>query len=268
MKKRTVFQFNHYKDLLGALLTGSENRGKLSQAATALGCQRSYLSRVLSEEMHLTMDHAFNLAEFLNFDGEEREYFLALVEWERAVSPKYRAHWKAKITALKAKHESIPERTERKELKLDHLEARYFSSWVWSALHFLTSVPEYQSSAAMAQRLGLPESQVRSHLEALSQQGLVLQKGSKWIYQSGEFHAEKDHPFVLLHHQNWRQRALLDAQEFSRDHIHYTAVQSVSRADVEKIKELILECLSEFSRIAGPSKPEDVIALNIDFFKI
>lgn len=117
--------------------------------------QRSYLSRIISEELRLTPDHAFNLAKFWNLDSDQRDYFLALVDFERAGDPDYCAFVKSKITAAKKKYESVQERTARTALSLDAHQATYFSSWIWSAVHFLTSIPKYQAEEALAERVGL-----------------------------------------------------------------------------------------------------------------
>ena len=254
---------------MSSLLSGPEHRGELTRAARVLNCQRSYLSRVISGDLHLTPDHAFNLASFWKFTSVEREYFLSLVEYDRAGDKNYREFLKAKVMELKKKNESVAERTERKAFILDSHQATYFSSWVWSAIHFLTSIPEYQSVEAIAARIGVQREVALGFLQALEQQGFVIKTGAQWKFHSGEFHAPQDSPLVLLHHQNWRMRAMLDAQNLGgNESVHYTGVQTMSIEDVHKIKNLLLDFLGDTSRIAGPSNPEECMALSCDFFKV
>ena len=73
---------------------------------------------------------------------------------------------------------------------------------------------------------------------------------------------------MVLHHQNWRTRAVMDTQDFENTNVHYTAVQTVSKADFARLKELLLQFISEASQIAGPSKPEEGLALTCDLFTI
>lgn len=269
MSQVIVFSFDSYKSLLKHHLSGPENRGKLAAAAKALGCQRPYLSRVLLDDLHLTPDHAFNLARFLKFSADEREYFMALVEVERASSAEYRIHQKNRALELKKKYDSLLERTKKASLQIDTFGASYFSSWLWSALHFLTSIPEFQTLQALQGRLGINEGVILNHLEQLQLKGFVEKKGEYWKYRSGgDFHAQKNNPIVLMHHQNWRQRATIDAQDFQNDSIHFTSVQTLSRKDVEKIKALFLNCISETSQIAGPSAPEECLAITCDIFRV
>ena len=268
MKQKFVFSFNSYKDLMAYFLTGKTRHGELTKAAKALNCQRSYLSRVISENLHITPDHAFNLALFLRFSPHERDYFLSMVEYERSGDKNYREFIMRRLQDLKQKNESIAERTERKTLSFDGHQATYFSSWIWSAIHFLTSIPEYQNSDRIAERIGLNNEAVLIYLRSLEAQGFVVQENQKWKYHQGEFHAQKNSPLVLLHHQNWRMRAMIDAQNFDSESVHFTAVQTMSRKDATWIKELLLSFISEASLIAGPSSPEDGIVLACDFFKI
>lgn len=263
---KDLFATASYKTVMkGKLL---EERGQLSRAAEYLNCQRSYLSRVISEELQLTPDHAFQLTLFWKMTGDERDYFLALVEHERAVTPELRAFAHAKILDFRKRYASIQARTPNKVIEVGAEQVAYFSSWTWSAIHFLTSVPEFQTAEAIARRLALTTELVTSQLQRLAQRGLVEERRGKWIYLSGEFHAPKESPLVLLHHQNWRSRAILDAQSHENGSLHYTSVQTMSRIDAEKIKALLLEFISESNRIAGPSTPEEGVVVLCDFFKL
>lgn len=264
----SIFSFHSYKAVMSDRLGGAGNRGQISRAADALGCQRSYLSRVISGDLQLTPDHAYQLTSFWNFTADEREYFLTLVEHERAANPEYRIHIKSKLSAIKAKSASIQERTQRKHLSIDGLQAHYFSSWIWTALHFLACIPRYQTIEALAQRIGIPQSLVLQTLEQMQSMGLVAEHKGKWIYQSGEFHVAKDSPLVILHHQNWRHKAVVDAQNLLNENVHFTGILTLSQKDLERVKELLLEFISRASAIASPSKPEEAVALTCDFFAI
>lgn len=271
-QKFSVFVYRDYKEIMQELLMAADQRGQMSMAARSLGCQRSYLSRVLAENMHLTPDHAYKLCQFWRFNEDERNYFLTLVDYQRAGDNEYRQYLKNKIQQMIAKNEMIAERTNRKNLSVDSMQVEYFSNWLFSAIHFLTSIPQYQSFETLCQRLMCPPEVMKTYLEKLTEQGLIEKKEdkgkTKWIYRSGEFHVAKDSPLVLLHHQNWRNRAILDAQGFNQSHLHYTNIQTVSLKDFEVIKELMLRFISDASFIAGPSKPEEAICINCDIFRI
>ncbi len=267
MKKRTVFEFGSYKKLMASLLLGEGQRGQLSRAAETLNCQPSFLSRVMNSEIHLTVDHAFMLTRFWKFDSEERDYFQTLVEHERASMPDYKSHLALKLTELKQNHESLQRRTQKDDFPLAEKEAIYFSSWVWSAIHFLVCIPEFQSSRNLASRLGLHESMVLNYLRQLKNFGLIKESKNRWEYLGGQFHLPKHSPFVVNHHQNWRSRAVLDSQNPVNQSIHYTTVLTLSKTDFERLKDLLLEFISESENIAKPSDSEESVVLTCDLFK-
>ncbi|MGZ6468718.1 MAG: DUF4423 domain-containing protein [Bdellovibrionota bacterium] len=265
MKKRSIFEFSTYKEAMAAFLLAQ--RGQLSRAAEALSCQPSFLSRVMNSEIHLTPDHAFLLSEFWRLGAEEKEYFQAMVEHERAANAQFRASLKARLTAMKRAQENLQQRTSKEGFPVSQQEALYFSSWHWSALHFLVSVPKFQNVKALASRLGLSEELVLTYLRRLESFGFVTESRGTWRYASGQFHVPKDSPFVVMHHQNWRTRAVVDAQNPASEGIHYTTVLTLSLADVERLKALLLNFISESESIARPSDPQESVVLNCDLFR-
>ena len=69
-------------------------------------------------------------------------------------------------------------------------------------------------------------------------------------------------------HQNWRHRAILSLGEDNDFDLHYSSVLVLSKKDSLKIKDLILEFIKEKEKILLPSPEEEMVALNVDYFKI
>ncbi len=268
MKNRPVYTFNSYKPLMSHMLLDPSQRGQLSRAAEFLNCQRSYLSRVISDKENLTPDQAYMICQFWKLTSDEREYFTSLVDYERAGQPEYRNFLKAKITEMKKKYESIQERTQRQSYVTENLEIQYFSSWVSCALQFLTMIPALQTVQALAERLNLKQDIVKQYLQQLQQRDLVELKNGKWINKSSNFHLPKESPLVLFHHQNWRNRAILDAQNPQSDHVHFTGVYTLSLNDYHRVKEMLLSFIAEANLIVGPSACEEGVAITCDLFRI
>ncbi|NCN39879.1 TIGR02147 family protein [bacterium] len=266
MKSQSVFEFDAYKKYMESRLYGAEKRGQLSRAAEALNCQASFLSRVIHAEVHLTPDHAYLLSEFWHLDSNESNYFQTLVHWERASHPKLKAALNRQLSELKDKHESLQSRVKKPEFALSELQANYFSSWHWSLLHFLVSIPEFQSLRALSDRMSMPEYILSKYLEKLAEGGLVRENNGRWEYAGGQFHLPKTSPFVTFHHRNWRDRAMIDAQNPDNQSVHYTSVLTLSRKDLGRLKELILNFISESHALSKPSSPEECAVLTCDLF--
>jgi uncharacterized protein (TIGR02147 family) len=265
---KSAFDFASYKDFLRDQLLADGKRGQITRAAQAIGCEKSFLSRVINGELHLTPDHAFKVAKFLQLDFDCALHFRTQVDCERAGDREFKDFLQRQLDAQKKKHQLIQKKIQRKDQSFEALQQRYFSNWIWSAIHFLVSIPEFQTESALAKRLGMPEAQIRKILKSLEAQNMVALANGRWTYAGGEFHVGKDSPAVLMHHQNWRARALLDAQDTENTNLHYTVVQTMSKADAERIKQMLLRFIEESSQIAGPSRPEEAVAITCDFFKV
>lgn len=264
-----VFSATNYRQLLGARLRDSEGgRGGISALAEAIPCQRSHLSRVLKGELHLTPDQALAAARALRFSEAETEYFLVLVDHERAGSKALRTRLAGKLKFLKQEHENIGRRIERLIVPASAREMEYFSSWIWVALHVLTSVPQLRTTKALAQRLQLGEALTQRYLERLAELGFVRRERQQWIFASGSLHTPAGSPVTSFHHGNWRQQAVLNVQRSDEEAVHFTNVQSISNRDVERLRQVVFRAIDEFRKIAEPSEPEDAFCLNFDFFRI
>ena len=262
-----VFESSDYKAYLNKLVESS-SWGAVSRLADAAGCQRSYFSKVLNGPIHLTTDHASGLCDYLEFSEKESDYFIALLELGRAATPAYRKRIQKKLKTLKDEHENLTSRLERAPVKMGEKEMLYYSAWYFSAIHILVSIPEYQSTDAICKRLQLNSSIVLAALELLSSFGFVKQNGKMWTYAGSELHVPNNSPLVQLHHNNWRQRAITDAQSNKAGVVHFTAVQSVSKEVAEVIKSSALEFIETSIRLAGPSSSEEMVCLTLDFFRV
>ena len=263
-----LFALESYKSFMNEALLGTNRRGELSRAAEFIGSQRSFLSRVIATKLHLTRDQAFGLCDFWNFSGLSRDYFLTLVDFERSSQPEYKKFLKAQLEKLRTEQRNLNERVGRKSFDFNGFENKYFSSWCWSAIHFLTAIPKYQTIAAIEERLNLPKSLVKLILVALEENSLVRSQDGKYIFNSGEFHFSVTENLSTLNHQHWRQRAMLSSLEPNPDQVHFTNLQTMSLKDALKIRDLILESIAKISKISNPSEPEEAFAINLDFFKI
>lgn len=269
MPNMDVFAAKDYKFYLKSCLLGAGSRGRLSRAAEMLKCQPSFLSRVIKTEAHITPDQAFLLTKFLDLSPNEADYFQTLVLYERASDPEYRSHLASRAVTLRQAHDDLRNKMKKQDYSgaggVD--QAVYFSSWATMAVHFLTSVPAFQTSAAMAGRLGLPESSILPILQSLERSGFVKHDRKTWRYERGQFHLPKDSPFVVFLHQNWRARAVLNSQNAGTESVHFTNVFTLSKSDYARIRDLLLHFISEANKIGSPSKPEEGVALTCDFFK-
>lgn len=245
-----------------------EKWGLVSEMAAACNCQKSHLSRVISGRVHLTLEQAAGLCEYFGFNEVETEYFLNLVQYERAGTKQLKNKIEKRIKHIRQEQEDLSKRLNKPSIGVEQKEILYYSAWYWSAIHVLVSIPQYQTVRAVAQKLSLSEAMVLYCLEVLEQYDLVGRNGVTWKTTSTPIHLSKKSSLIGLHHNNWRARGVLSAQNTQDDGIHYTVIQSVSYSDFEKIKQIFLETIEEYMKTAGPSKEEELVCFCLDWFRV
>ena len=86
----SVFESLDYKRYMRQQIAAhGDVYGYKSRLAAAAGCQKSYLSQVLNGAHDLTLEHAAGLAAFWQLPRLDGEYFMELVNWARASSPRF-----------------------------------------------------------------------------------------------------------------------------------------------------------------------------------
>ncbi|RYZ91932.1 MAG: DUF4423 domain-containing protein [Proteobacteria bacterium] len=125
-----------------------------------------------------------------------------------------------------------------------------------------------RTSHGLTKRFGLPTLVIEKHLEVLTRWSLVERQGNRWSWKSGDLHLAKDSQSVILLHMNWRQQAIQSAATGRADATHYSVVQSLSREDFEKLRYKVLDWIKTFQQVSTPSKPEDLVCFNLDFFVV
>lgn len=265
----SVFEYHSYKKYIQAYVKGlGEPWGYWNKVAAAMNCQPSYLSRCLKDKTHLTVDQVLALCQFWSLIQEETEYLIHLLEKDRAATPAAQKFFQGKLEDLKNQNENLKQRLKRSSLEEPQDQSLYYSHWLWMAVHFATSIPSLQTLEALSQRFNSPKEQILPILEKLKAMSLVSKTGDRWSFHSGEFHLGKDSPLITHHHSNWRGRALNDSQNPNSKGIHYSAVHTLSKRDYEKLKAMLVQFIDDTRKVIEPSPEEEIIAINLDIFRI
>jgi uncharacterized protein (TIGR02147 family) len=268
MEPISIYAFSSYRAYIRARAEEKPSTwGRLTSLAKAAGCHRPYLTKVLNQDAHLTPSQLYGLASHWKFSESETEYLLRMLEIEKASKSEFRAYLSAKNEALKRREEALSQVVARKPMGDSPKDTLYYSSWMWAAVHMLTSIPAFQTVRAISTRLSLSVPQTEFLLHSLESWGSVKQDKGKWIYAGNGHQIPKESPLVTFHHQNWRGLAVANSQLADPQSVHFTVVQSVSAEDYEKIRRLVLDAIKKSASIAGPSREEKLFCFNCDFFE-
>ncbi|MEK2690333.1 DUF4423 domain-containing protein [Bdellovibrio sp. GT3] len=263
-----IFEYKSYKTFLKAYC--ESERGALTRLADAANTQKSYLSGCLRGKGQLSLDQAFGIAGYMNLSDQEQDYFYLLVEKEKAVAPALRRRLEGKAKDMS--REAFRLKNQQKDSLIvsegDSNMGLYYATWMSIAVHTLASVPQFQSMASLGKRLSLNQESIAMIVNYLEKMELIKKSGDKYRWNSSNLHLDDKSVLISGHHTNWRARAIDNIQKNDREATHYSAVQSFSEEDFEKLKKKIALFINDFNKVADPSEPEDAFCLNIDLFRV
>ncbi len=263
-----LYHLTDYKDVLQKKIKSFEgHRGILAKMAEAAGCQRSYLSQVLNTHVQLTPDHALGLCDFLKFNEDETQYFLLLVDHARAGSNRLKQRIQNHLKEIRERNTTLEKKIAANVIQATEQHYLYYSNWIYAGVHIAVSIPQLQTASALAAHFRMPVEFITKILNDLESMKLIEKNGNKWDYAAGEQHLSRKSALISLHHNNWRNQAVLSSQMQPEKNYHYTGISSISRYDYQIISDILLEVTEKIRKIISVSKEEELICLNMDFFK-
>jgi len=264
-----LFKFDDYKQIVTHLLEVNKVKGARSKLSRAISCHLAYISQVLEGHSHFTMEQGQLLCQHFNFTDQEMEFFLNLLGYARAGTPALRKYYEKKVLKYKEEQNNISSKVQASQLLTQDQESQFYQSWINVAVFVLTSIPNYNQIPLIAENLKISERKVLESVGVLEQMGLVIRKGPLITSTGQRLHVASDSSIISKHHSNWRIKAIqsLDSESVKED-LHFSTVYSLSVADVDKIRDIILKCISTTETVIRPSKEEVMHCLCIDWFKV
>ena len=226
------------------------------------------VSQIFNGSKDLNPDQAYELCDFLGLVGLEVDYFLALVERERAASYKLKRHIQNKIENLQQQSQQIKNRLPNKKNLTEKEVSIFYSRWYFSAIRLLCTTSQINTADEIALALGLKITKVREVLAFLVNLGLLEQTQDTYKAIPGGIHAEKGTTASVMHHTNWRLKSIQVLENQTDSELYFTAPMSLSEKDIQTIKKKILTVISDIGNTVKDSKPETIYCLNIDWFSI
>lgn len=267
--KSDILEFQSYKDILMDRLAKMEAKGaNKSRLAKAAGCHPSFLSQVLNSHVHLTPDHAAGIVSYFGFSEMEEDYFMLLLDLERAGTENLRRRIRSKIRDLKTNQKDLSKVLKHEKISDDRNRATYYSSWLYPAIHIAVSIPEFKTELSLAKKFKLPDFVVRNCLNNLEKMGLLRNEEGQWQQEEKFLHLPQNSPLIGVHHSHWRQKAVQAMQYKQDSNLHYSVVVAVSEADLSRLHSMLVQFVDEAKQVIGPSKEESLACINLDLFRL
>lgn len=265
----SVFHFTSYQDYLNHCAGQPGTRkGHRSAMARTMGCHSSYLTKVLNNRGHISLEQAYRLNSYLHHSSDEAHFFLLLVQKGRAGTKELEKYFDTQIQEILQKRLLIQERIHIKNSLSKEDQAIYYSNGYYAALHVALTIPTLRTPKALAEYFGLPLSKVTDVLLFLTSKGLAFE--NRGIYQTGEvqIHLGNQSPHLSQHHTHWRLQAISSLNRERNHDLHYSSVVSLSQADVLRLKNEFIEIIKKVTYQISHSKEEVAYCFCMDFFDL
>lgn len=267
----SIFDFNDYRPFLLAFLSGQPKKGHGARSiwARVMGCQVAFVSHVLRGHYDLNLEQAEALGRHLALNKEEIEFFLLLVQKSKAGNHQLKKYFDEQIYDRLQNREHVRNRMKIKESLSLEDQAIYYSSWIYSAVHILLTIPEFQKSPqAIANYFSTPLSKIREVLSFLEIRKLIVLENGAYLVENNYLFINKESP-LFTHQQNfWRQKAIESIYQNNPEDIHFASVFTLAEGDVKKIKDILLKSIQDSTEVIKPSKEEKLYSICIDLFEL
>jgi len=267
---KELFSFDDYRDYLRHEFPGKGlNRGRRMLMAKYLNCQTSYLSQVLTDKAHLSLEHAVKTSIFLNHNDEEKKYFMLLVQSGKAGSKELIQYFDAEIKSIKKSREEVISRIHLSAQMNKELQATYYSSWHYLAIHILSALPSFNTIDAMSQKLKLERKITEEALRFLTKHGFVNSPNQgKYSIGIPRLHLSRNQFMLPKHHLNWRLKAMQSLDIETKKDLHYSVLLGISKEDQLLLRDKVLKLIEDYEPIIKDSKEEVPVAFLIDLFEL
>jgi uncharacterized protein (TIGR02147 family) len=264
-----IFVFSDYRKFIQTWLERAREAktSNLSRLAQSIGVHTSFLAHVLSGSKHLSFEQASELAEAFELTQLEQDYFFALIQVDRAGTLKLKNYWNEKRIAILRDRAKLSSRVGTHHELTTEERAVFYSSWIYVAIYVATAIDDGQNLEQLTQRFHLSREKAIEILDFLVRIGVCENVGAKYKMGKAVVYLANESPLVVKHHTNWRLRAIqkMDSRESSE--LFFTSPMSMSKSDFARVREEIAKCIETSLEICKESAAEEVVCLNIDFFR-
>ena len=266
-----IFDHANYINFLKSYIQslGKNRRGELKRISEFLGISSTLTSQIIAGDRLLSIDHGIHLAEYLGLTDSQRDYFILLIEFERAGSQKSRSYFKERIKEAQKENSKVENRISYVKKLSEKNRAVFYSSWLYSAIHIFSSLKKggvTHSEVASTFRIEL--SKAREIGEFLVETGICTAHKDKLKPGVQSTYLEKTSPHIISHHSNWRVKTIQIADFLTDEDLMVTAPVSISKSDFKKIRKKIVDLISDVSKTVKETDATEIACLNIDWVTI
>jgi len=265
-----IFDFNDYKKFVSWRLEQMPKRGygQYRKMSNFLSVNSVNISQIFKGDRHLSVEQAVELCEFFGLSELESQYWVGLVEWERAGTHKLKKMISKRLDSIRENSQDLKHRLSQQKQLSDESKAIFYSHWNYSGVRLLTSIKAFQSPDTIAEYFGLSIGVVNRVLEFLIQYGLVVEEKGRYQMGPSSTHLEASSPLVSRHHTNWRMKGLEKVDSITTDELFLTMPCTISEKALKEIRKTLVNAIEQITRLIDESPSEQLVCMNMDLFRV
>ncbi len=246
------------------LKTDDFGRGGKSKLAVHLNCQPSFISQVLKGVNTLSLEQAFKMNSFFKHTDFEQNYFMTLVESDKAGTQDLKKYFLKKIEDIREQAKLIQNRITYEEIsESDTLE--YYNNWNHVRIHHLSNIPKYRNITELKKKINLSEDEFQKCLGFLLDKKLLakndndeLQMGFKKLY------IKKESPLVHFAHLKARLENINNLKKVGPEALNFGANLTISNKNYGIFRNKLVQVLEELYTLVEQEEPERMCSVVID----
>jgi uncharacterized protein (TIGR02147 family) len=246
----------------------ARGRGEYRKIAQVLGMHSTLISQILNGRKCFTEEQASRLCAYMKLNLLETDYFLKLVQIERAGSEQLKETFLRHLHEIRELAGEVKSWVAQSKTLSVNDRALFYSSWQYGVVRLLTSIEGYRTQEAIATKLNLPISRVQEILDFLVSRGLCVVSKGQYVRTEKNTHIESRSPLAVRHHQNWRAKSVVLHERQVDGDMGFTAPVALSKKDFPKVRVILLKAISEISTLIEDSRAEELAYIGIDWLKL
>jgi len=265
-----IFQYENYRLFLKDYIKRQprKGRGYTLKIATELQMHPTMVSQIFSGSKDFTSEQALKLSQFLLLGSLETEYFILLVQKERSGTRNYRDFIEQKMKEIKESSTQVTKRLKADRVLNENQKSIFYSHWLYSAVRLFCSIGPGQTFESIEKRFQIDRERASQILKFLLTAELIVDKAGVFSIGPLLTHLDSKSPFVPRYHSNWRLKAIQKSDFLHSQELMFSGPISISKKDFSKIRESLLQVISNTMKVVKDSPAEEVACFNCDLFWI
>jgi uncharacterized protein (TIGR02147 family) len=264
-----IIEFSNYKSFLRAKIKTypGKGRGQAARLAKHLNISQMGVSLILNGERHFTQSQALETSMLFGLTPRETDCFVCMVNLERADTSNLKKYYQDKLDQIRDEEKNIKNLIHTQGELSDKDKGIFYSNWYYCGVWLLVFIKGYQNAESIAEYFGLSPIRVGEITAFLLRTGICAEKDGMLTPGKTAIHVNKKSDFVSNHWRNWRDKAREKVTRPDEDDIFYSSPVSISKKDAETFRRELLKMIQSFSKAVADSPAQELVCLNVDFFK-